>query len=363
MKKNYKMRKIFAMLLASCCLSQVSASSEGDIFSWEPTEEDKRMAQEPDFCVRLAKHHTPEVVEQARPFIERFLNPATLNGYAHPLVMENFDVASIISDTMALALDRENETVVEVLSPVFESDVSPRTKAETARLVTTLPLGDQEGFVTLWKAFYEKNAHHDIHEKIVRCVAEAEGTEELKSDAGRAAFMRGQPRTPYVFEGHTLNSIMGGGLLEGVPVMSLIQASCPLETFLIDLSEVLFLFSEEQRLNKTEWILAQYPGLTQAVALFDYVMEEGDIDKELHRLITFLSPYGRGEFEIEGEMPSIMWWIAGVSPIITLEDMKDFEKKVRKILESNDGIVDRFEFNEILRQPHLKWVAEQKKST
>ncbi|MDP4840021.1 MAG: hypothetical protein NWR43_00305 [Alphaproteobacteria bacterium] len=48
---------------------------------------------------------------------------------------------------------------------------------------------------------------------------------------------------------------------------------------------------------------------------------------------------------------------------ITLEDLKDFEKKVRKILESNDGIVDRFEFNEILRQPHLKWVAEQKKST
>ncbi len=359
------MKNFCLMLLASCYLSQVSASSEGDIFSWEPTEEDKRMATEPDLCVRLAKNHTPEVIDLGRPFIERFLNPATVDGYGHPLLMENFDVASIILDTMTLAFDRGNATVVEVLSPIFESDVSPRTKAETARLVTTLPLGDQEGFVTLWKAFYEKNAHHDIHEKIVRCVAEAEdaGTGEAQNITRREAKLNGNPIPPYVFEDHTLNAIMGGGLFEGVPVMSLIRASCPLETFLIGLSEVLFLFPEEQRLNKTEWIFGHYSALTQPVALFDYVMEEGGIDKELHRLITFLSLYGRGEFEPEGALPSIVWWYAGVSPLITLNDLQDVERKVCEISELNKGIITFREFHSLLSAPYEKWNAEHKKST
>ena len=331
----------------------------------EPTEEQLKMAREPDFCVRLAKSHDSKVIDLGRPFVEKFLNPATVNGHGYTMFFENFDVATIIFGTMALALERKNEEVLDLLSPVFELDVSPRVKAETARLVTTLPLEDQEGFVVLWKGFYKENAHSDVHEKIIECVekAEAATTREEKGIAKSEAASKGKQVDPYVFEGHTLKDVMDGGLWEGVPVISLIQNACPLEEFLTCLAEALFLFPEDQRLEKTKGLLAQYPTLTRPLDIVNYVMKDGEIDKELHRLITFLSLYGKGEFEPEEASPSIVWWFAGVNPIITIKDLQDVEGKVRKVLEANEGIIDFRKFHSFLQAPYLKWDAEHKKTS
>ncbi|HBN23147.1 MAG TPA: hypothetical protein DD412_07910 [Holosporales bacterium] len=360
------MKIFYLVLLALSSLSYAHGSLEEGYppYGVEPTEDQLKMAREPDFCVRLAKSYDPEVIDSGRPFVEEFLNPATVDGHGHPLMFENFDIATIIFDTVTLAFERKNEGVLDVLSPVFKSDVSPRVKAETSRLVTTLPIGDQEGFVTLWKDFYEENAHPDVHEKIVKCVvkAEAETTRKEKGRARSAAASKGKQVDPYVFEGHTLKDMMDGGLWEGAPVLSLIQNACPLETFLIGLSEALFLFPEDQRLGKTMGLLAQYPAITRPVDVVSYVMKEGDIDKELHRVLTFLSPYGKSEFEVEGLLSSIIFSYISVSPIITIKDLQDIEGKVREVLDANEGVIDHMVFNEILRGPYLKWKDEHKKS-
>lgn len=358
------MKKIYLLLLALSPLSSAYGSSEVPPYE-QPTEEQLKMAREPDFCVRLATSYDSKVIDLGLPFVEDFLNPAAVNGYGHPLMFENFDVAIILFDTIMLALERENEGVLDLLSPVFESDVSPRVKVETARLVTTLPLEDQERFVFLWEEFYKENAHPDVHEDIIKCVekAEAAATREEKGIARSEAASKGKQVGPYVFEGHTLKDVMGGGLWEGVPVISLIQNACPLEEFLTGLAEALFLFSEDQRLEKTKGLLSQYPALTRPVDVVSYVMKEGGIDKELHRLITFLSLYGKGEFEMEGNLPGVMLWVAGVSPIITIKDLQDIEGDVRKILEANEGVIDSMVFNEILRGPYLRWKEERQKTS
>lgn len=357
------MKKIYLLLLALSPLSSAYGSSEVPPYE-EPTEEQLKMAREPDFCVRLATSYDSKVIDLGRPFVDEFLNPATVNGYGHPLMFENFDVATIILSTMTLVMDRENEEVLDMLSPVFKSDVSPRVKAETARLVATLPLKDQEQFISLWEAFFKENAHSDVHGNIVKCVekAETETTKEDKERARSEAASKGEQVPPYVFEGHALKDMMGGRLWEGVSVASLIHNSCPLETFLIALSEALFLFPEDQRLKRTEGLLAQYPRITQPLDLINHAMEEGELDKELHRLLTFLSAYGKSDFEMEGNLPGVFWHYIGVEPIITIGDLQDIETKVRQVLEVNDTI-DSTVFNEILRGPYLRWKEERQKTS
>lgn len=322
------------------------------------TKEQLKRLNEPDFCVRLNESYDSEVLEWGRPFVERFLNPATIDGSDSPLMLENLDVASIFLDAITLARDRENKEVLNLLSPVFESEVSPRLKAETARLVTTLPLEDQGKFVNLWKDFYKKKAHPDVHEEIIKCAKKAE---EDPCNEPRASTIR--KNFSHDFEGHRINHIRGGSPSEDISLISLVMVACPLEMFLSGLSEVLFLFPEDQRLEKTKGVLAQYPRITQPIDVLNYIMEEGEIDKELHRLITFLSSYGNGDFETEGSLPSIMWWFAGVSPIITIQDLKDVDVKVREVLKANQGIIDFSEFHGFLRAPYLRWDAQYEKTS
>lgn len=140
---------------------------------------------------------------------------------------------------------------------------------------------------------------------------------------------------------------------------------CPLEKFLQTFSEVLFLFPEAQRLDKAAFLLAHYSKESEDFkpsSFLDYVMEKGDIDKELHRLLTFLAPYGQGETEAEGKLPAIMWWYASVSPIITLEDMQEVEQEVRKILKANENVITFHAFHDLLSIAYDRWNAEHKKS-
>ena len=328
------MKIFYLMLLVLSSLSYAHGSSEEGHPSYgvEPTEDQLKPARKTDFCVCLAKKYDPKVIDLGRPFVEEFLNPATVDGHGNSLFHENLDLATIIFNTITLALERENEGVLDVLSPVFKSDASPRVKAETARLVTTLPIGDQEGFVTLWKDFYEKNAHPDVHEKIVKCVGESEGIREEKDrDRDRRA--------------------------------ALMQNACPLETFLIGLSKALFLFPEDQRLGKTMGLLGQYPTITRPVDIVNYVMKEGDIDKELHRILTFLGSCRNNELEAEMDLMDVVWWIAAVRPILTIKDLQDIEGEMRKALDANKGVIGGILFNVTLRGPYLKWKDEHEKES